>query len=130
MIVDAGVAKLLASELSYLSTLTWALFTSNTTILNTTLFTDLTEAAWTGYARVASSGWGNPTAALPRQQTVPNTMPVFNNTSAAPVTFQGWALIDTSTGPPTLIAAVNTGPLVIPPGQSFVLAPAVTDRQE
>lgn len=130
MIVDTGVSKLLGAQLSYLSTLYWALFTSNTTILNTTQFTDLTEAAWTGYARVLSGAWGNPTAALPRQQTVPNALPVFTNGTGSAVNFSGWALIDVSTGPPTLIAAVNTGQLTIPAGQNFVLAPAVTDRQE
>jgi hypothetical protein len=58
-------------------------------------------------------------------QSSPTVNPVFNNNSSTPQTFYGWYLA-TPDGL-TLIAAVNIGQAVVPPGSSFVLTPTITD---
>jgi hypothetical protein len=129
MIVDTGAIKLLDSQASYLAGLAWALFTSNTTITNATVWTDLTEAAWTGYSRATVGTMGGSSIVGGRAQAAPVTQPVFNNGSGSPQTFFGWALIDPASGP-TLIAATNIGSTVIPAGLNYALNAAITDVQQ
>jgi hypothetical protein len=129
MIVDTGALALLTAQATYLASLAWALFTSNTTITTATVWGDLTEAGWAGYARQTVSTMGTATIVGGRAQASPISQPVFGNTSGSPQTFFGWALIDTTTGP-TLIAAVNLGSTTIPAGLNYSLNAAITDKQE
>jgi hypothetical protein len=128
LIVDLGLKALLTQQLSYLGTLSWGLFTSNTADAEANVLATYTEAAFSGYARQAAGAWAIPTLATPRWQTIPGSGPVFSNTSGSPQTVYGWLLID-PVGP-TLVAATNFGAVVIPSGMTLTLAPVVTDRQE
>lgn len=128
MIVDTGKTRLLDSQNTYLSSLSWALFTNNFTIANTTVWTDLVEAAWAGYGRAPATGWTAATIVGTRAQVRDTTIPVFANTSGGAQTFYGWALIDTAG--PYLIAAENIGGTTIPDADIYALAPAITDTQE
>lgn len=129
MIVDEGKIPLLDSQRTYLSTLTWILFTNNFTIAASTNLMNLTEAAWSGYARVTATTWTAPTVPTPGGAAVTNnsTLANFANSSGATVNFYGWALVDYTLG--KLIAAVNIGLQSIPDASNYILAPSVTDNQ-
>lgn len=126
MIVNDGKVQLLNAQLSYLSGLVWGLFTSNTTITDTTTFSSLTEAAWTGYSRVTAGTWQTPTIVSNKATSQPNTYPSFGNTSGSNQTFYGWFLYDSSAG--KLIAAVNLGSTTLASGGTFPLPPVITDN--
>ena len=67
-----GQIQLLTQQLSYLSTLQWALFTTNLSLANNTPDSTLTgaEATWTGYARQSISGWPTPTTVSGAAQSI------------------------------------------------------------
>lgn len=129
MIVNTGAIKLLDGQASYLAGLAWALVTSNTTITTATVWTDLTEASWTGYSRATVGTMGGASIVGGRAQAAPVVQPIFNNSSGSAQTFFCWALIDPASGP-TLIAAVNIGSTTIPDGLNYALNAAITDVQE
>jgi hypothetical protein len=129
MIVDTGKTKLLDLQDAGLAAYKWRLFTNNFTITNATLLTDLTAAAWSGYADVTVGSVPPSTIVGTRASTVPLTPPVFSNLSLTSQTFYGWCLFDPS-GAGTLIAAVNIGITTIPAGGTFALTPTITDTQE
>jgi hypothetical protein len=127
VIVNDGKLLLLDAQRTYLTNLYWGLFTTNTAIVNTTVFADFTEAAWSGYARVVAGSWQAPTLIANKAVTLPNSFPAFGNSSGSPQNFYGWFLYDNSAS--KLIAAVNIGLTVLPDGATFPLAPSVTDDQ-
>jgi hypothetical protein len=127
MIVNDGKVLLLDSQRTYLSALYWGLFTSNTTILAATVWSDLTEAVWTGYARVVAGTWGAPTIVSNVAVSTPTAQPTFTNTSGSSQNFYGWFLYDSSAG--KLVAAVNVGLTALPNGASYPLAGSITDNQ-
>lgn len=129
MIVNTGAIKLLDSQASYLAGLSWALFTNNPTITNATVWADLTEASWTGYARVTVGTMGAAAIVSGRAQAAPVAQPSFTNTSGSAQSFFGWALIDAAAGP-VLIAALNIGNTTLPDGLTYALNAAITDVQE
>lgn len=128
MIVDTGKLKLLGYQFTDLASCAWALFTDNETISAASVWADLTEAAFTGYARVTVGTLNTPTIVSTRASTTPTVQPVFNNGSGGSVNVYGWALIETAG--PTLIAAENFGLTTIPAGQSLALQGTITDTQE
>lgn len=128
MIVNDGRVLLQESQRSYLATLYWGLFISNTTIAAGTVFADLTEAAWTGYSRVLAGTFAAATLVGTRGQTVPVSVPIFLNSSGGTETFYGWFLYDNAAS--KLVAAVNIGSTSIVDGGMFALAAAVSDTQE
>lgn len=128
MIVDGGASALLNAQLSLLDSFLWGLFTSNTTITESTVLTDLTEAAWTGYSRQSATGWGSITLMPPRQVAVPSSNPTFSNTSGSAQSFYGWFVVDS--GGTVLIAATNIGLTSIADGTTLQLGAACSDRDE
>jgi hypothetical protein len=124
MIVNNGKTLLLTQELTYLSGLYWGLFTNNATITDTTTWSALTEAAWTGYARVAVGTCQTPTIVANKAVTQPNSYPSFGNTSGSTQTFYGWFLYDATAG--ELVAAVNIGSTSIANGATYPLVPTLT----
>lgn len=128
MITDVGAIALLTYQFSNLQSDVWGLFTNNVTITNSTVFANLTEAAWTGYARVTVGALNTATIVGGRASTTPTVQPTFTNGSAGGVTFYGWFLLDLSGN--ILIAAVNFGSTTIPAGLTFALTATITDKQE
>jgi hypothetical protein len=128
MIVDTGKKVLLDMQLTPLAACYWHLFTNNQTISNTTVLTDLTLAAWTGYNFVNVGTLGASAIISHVAVTLPAANPTFTNGSVSPVTFFGWALTDS--GRTTLIAAVNIGSTAIPAGGTYTLSSAITDDQK
>lgn len=127
-IVNDGKLKLLAAQISYLNTLYFGLFTNNVTPIDGTAWSALTEAGWSGYARVAANNWGTPAIVSNAAQSLSAINPLFSNTTGSSQTFYGWFLIDASGGTPVLIAASNIGLTTIPAGQSYGFAPGITDN--
>ena len=125
MIVDTGKLKLLVAQAAAFAGWKWRLFQSNTTITSATVLTDLTTAAFTGYADVTIGTMSTPVLQSGRAIFYPTTQPVWTNTGGTTATVYGWACVDTVNG--VLISAFNTGSLSIPAGQSLTLNPAVTD---
>jgi hypothetical protein len=128
MIQQSGWSLLLNAQRTYLSGLYWTLFTNNVGVTALTAWTDLVEAAWSGYVRIIAGPWNTPTIVGPRAQVLPAALPTFQNTGASAANFYGWGLLDASSM--TLVAAANLGPLQIPAGGNFALSPAVTDTEE
>lgn len=120
MYVNTGKLRVAEALESYHEGLYWALFTSNTTISAATVLADLTEAAWTGYARVQVGELGAAAIVAGKAQKVPDDVPVFENGSGAPVSYYCWGLIDTS-GTPALVAAANVGETEIAAGAQEAL---------
>jgi hypothetical protein len=129
MIVNTGKLKLLTYQYPDLEDAEWCLFTDNETITSATVWADLTEAAFSGYSRVAVGPLNTATIVSTRGSTTPVTQPVFTNGSGGSENVYGWALIDVS-GSPVLIAAENFGLTTIPAGQSLALQGTITDTQE
>lgn len=128
MIVNEGILQLLDEQDTYLSSLVFGLFVSNTTISATTVIGDLTLASWSGYSNAAVGSLYPSTIVGPRAQTSPVSQPVFTNGSGSPVTFYGWFLYDPTAS--KLVAAVNLGLRTIPAGETYALVATFTDRQE
>jgi hypothetical protein len=128
VIVNTGKIKLLNQKLAYLAGLSWGLFTNNVTILNTTLWTGLTEATWGGYARVVAGTWGAPSIVSGKAVSQPNAFPSFGNTSGINQQFFGWFLLDSADN--TLVAAVNVGVTTLLPGGNYPLVPSMTEDQQ
>lgn len=131
MIVDEGKIQLLGSEITYLQTLDWGLFSNNipdSPANNWGTFTG-NEAGWSGYVRQVASVWSAPSVPIAGGVAISNStpLPVFLNTSAVPVTFYGWALIDVAGN--RLIAMTNIGLQTIPAGSAYILQPSLTDNQ-
>jgi hypothetical protein len=127
MIVNDGKLKLLDTQATYLAGLVWGLFTSNTTISATTAWAALTEAAWSGYARVTVGTVGASTIVAGKAVSQPTAQPSFGNSSGSTQTFFGWFLYDPSAS--KLIAAVNLGSTTIANGATFPLSTAFTDDE-
>lgn len=128
MIVDEGKITLLEEQVPALETYEWGLFTNNYTVVDSTVLSDLTEAAWSGYSRVTVGTLGAVTIVATRAQTIPNILPVFTNGSGSPVVIYGWFLVRPSDS--KLIAAETVGSTTIPAGQTYGLAGAISDTQE
>jgi hypothetical protein len=129
VIVNTGLKALLTAQLSYLSNLTWQLFTSDTTITRATVLTDLgSVASWTGYADVPAGGWGTVNIVDPRAVSVDTVLPTFDNSSGSGQTFYVVALVDVINS--TLVWAQNLGATVIADGGSYVFTGQITDKQE
>jgi hypothetical protein len=94
------------------------LFTDNETIADTTVYSDLTVAAWTGYAAVNIGTMGAAAIVGVQAKTTANTAPVFTNGSGSPVTFYGWAIVN-SLGSPVLLEATNVGLQTLNPAASI-----------
>ena len=129
MIVDTGKLKLLTYQYPDLEVCEWALFVDNETITSATVWADLTEASFTGYARFPVGSLDTAAIVATRASTNPLSQPVFTNGSGGSENVYGWALIDVS-GSPVLVAAQNFGLTTIPAGQSLALQGTITDTQE
>jgi hypothetical protein len=127
VIVNDGKLKLLDSQASYLAGLAWGLFTNNVTILSTTTFAALTEAAWTGYARVTVGTMSASTIVAGKAAAQPVSQPSFGNTSGSTQTFFGWFLYDASNN--KLVAAVNLGSTTLSSGATYPLSAVITDDE-
>ncbi len=103
------------------------MFVSNTTIIDTTVLGDLTEAAWGAYAQQLVGTMGAAAIVAGRAQAVPLAAPVFSGDPTNPETIYGWFLVDPTQA--YLIAAANIGSTVIPAGLTFVLSAAITDDE-
>jgi hemolysin-activating ACP:hemolysin acyltransferase len=120
VIVNTGKVKLQEAQQTYVESLYWALFTNDVEIEDETVWGDLTEAAWTGYARVPVGDLSAAAIVAGKSQQVPDAVPVFTNGSGSPVTFYGWALIDT-TSTPVIVAAKEVTPVEIAAGEQRAL---------
>jgi len=127
MIVDEGKKVLLDFQLSSLGLCYWALFTSNTTISNTTVYGDLAISADTGLTPQASSSWGTSAVISHVAVSLPTTNPVWVNGSGSSKTIYGWALLNSSQN--KIIAAVNVGSTSIANGASYSISASITDNQ-
>jgi hypothetical protein len=127
MIVNDGKLELLTSQATYISGLQWGLFTNNVTIVSTTVFAALTEAGWTGYARVTVGSLSAAAIVAGKAAAQPNTQPSFGNSSGSSQTFFGWFLVNPSTG--KLVAAANIGSTVLASGATFPASTVFTDDE-
>ena len=128
MIVNDGKKVLLDFQSSGLSTCYWRLGTNDVVVSPTTVLTDITEAAWSGYAQQAMNSMNAATLVGSRAQATPAANPTFSNTSGSDQTFYMVYLMDPVSG--KLVDARNIGATTIPDGQDYVLLPAITDTQE
>ena len=128
MIVNGGKVILQQQQLAYLATCYWKLFTSNTTISATTTWSDLTEAAFTGYTPFLAGAWTTAALVGGKGKSTPSTLPTFLNSSGAGQTVYGWALVDPAGT--SLVAAYNFGAATIPDLGLLGLNPSITDDQE
>jgi len=127
MIVNSGKTKLLDAQNTYWAGVLWALFTNNVAVSSVTVWTDLVEAAWSGYARVAVGSLLPSVIVSGKASAQPVAQPAFGNSSGSTQNFYGWALVDPSG--PTLIAAVNVGATSIITGSTFPISAVFTDDQ-
>jgi len=125
MIVNTGAIALLNAQNAFLTSLIWGLFTNNFTITLTTVKTDLTAAAWTGYAVVSSLTFSTPVIVASKAVSYGTPNPMFGNSSGSSQTFYGWYCY-TSGG--DLVAAVNIGITSLANGGTYVLTPTLSDR--
>ena len=124
MIVNTGLITKLNAELSYLNTLKWGLFTNNYTITAATVYSDLTEASWTGYSTVSGLVFDSPpTIVSAKALSTASPNPSFGNTSGSTQTYYGWFCYDPSD---VLVAAVNLGAQTIANGGVYVITPSVS----
>jgi hypothetical protein len=108
MIVNGGKLANVNALRTTLASYYMILFTNNFSIVDGTVYSSLTIAAWTGYAPV-NIGTVNAAAIVGVQAvTVAAAACVFTNTSGSTQTFYGWAVVD-SLGSPTLLEATNLG---------------------
>ena len=128
MIVNEGRVALQQERASYLATCYWALFTGNVADNAANTLSSYTEASFSGYARVLVGTMGAAALVSTRGQAVPNTAPVFTNSSGGGVTVYGSLLI--APDGTTLIDGHNFGAVTIPDGVSLTLGTAVSDTQE
>lgn len=126
--VEDGRLRMLDAQAAYIETLEWGLFTNDVTEGESVVFSDLTEAAWTGYSRVPITSVSPAVLVGGRASSTPSPFPVFNNTSGADQDFFGWFLIDPSDS--TLLAFRNRGMGTIPDTGSYAIGPTITDTQE
>jgi len=108
MIVNGGKQDLVDKYRTSLAGYYMILFTSNTTITDTTVYSSLTIASWTGYAAVAIGTMNASTIVGVQAKSTAATAPVFTNTSGSSQTFYGWAVVN-SLGSPVLYEATNIG---------------------
>lgn len=130
MIVNTGRIKLFSLQKSQLQTYYWHLLGSNVSISATTVYGDMTEPTFTGYAPQLMPTLPDPTIVSTRATMVPLSYPIFTNTSGSSATVYGWWLANDDDATVVLIAAYNFGSTSIPAGQSLVLAPTLTDTDE
>lgn len=128
MIVNTGKIALLNLQLTALAAYEWRLFDSNTTITDATVFADLTEASFTGYAPVTVGTLGTASLVGSRAQTLPVVQPSWTNSGGSPTDFYVWGLVDPAG--PTLVSATNIGLTTIPAGLTWALNVGITDTQE
>lgn len=131
MIVYDGRLLLLQSQIAYLETLEFGLYTNDLAPVPATEWADIVEAAWGGYARAGPLTWSVPVIVANRAQSIPTALPSFTNTSGAPQTFYGWFVVDPAI--PKLVLAVRSadpGPVSLPNGGTYALSPGWTDTQE
>ncbi len=119
-LVNGGKTALLDAQASTVAGYYWALFTSNTTITDATVLSDLTEAAWTGYARQLVGSLNVSAISGGRAVATPVANPTFSNGSGGSQTFYVWGLVSASMSG-VLLAADNLGVSTIPGGGTFTL---------
>lgn len=127
-IPNVGALRLLTEQYSYLAGLKVCLISSNTAESTSRVWSDLTEASFSGYSRVTLGSLNTAAIVGGRASTTPVSNPVFTNGSGAPVTIYGVALLDDSDD--TLIDFTNIGTTTIPAGGTFSPPPTLTDKQE
>jgi hypothetical protein len=128
MIVDEGKVRLLEEQIAALEVYQWGLASADTTIDRFTVFADLTECAFTGYARVTVGTLSAPVIVGTRAQTVPITQPSWTNGGGTDTDFFIWFLIDSTDD--TLVSATNIGLTTIPAGLTWLLNAGITDTQQ
>lgn len=122
-----GALALLNSQGSYLATCYWGLYTSQITVLETTVLADLTEAAWAGYARQVVGTVAAPSLIAGVATALVVNLPTFQNTSPGNVFFAGWMLLD-PTQTILLAGGLFEALQLIPAGAQITVVPAVSDR--
>lgn len=128
MIVDAGKLTLLGMQVTALQTCSVGLFSSNTTITSATVLADLTESAFTSYARQTVSTLTSPAIVSTRAQVTPVTLPTFHNGSGSGANIYGWFF--TNVAGTEIISATNIGLTVIPAGQDLAIQLRITNTEE
>lgn len=90
--VDQGkpVGAQLLTGTGGLKPLQIGLYTVSITWTSATVYTDITEAAWLGYARITLSTWNPPFLNPSHQGDILADPAVFLNTSGSPVVAYGW----------------------------------------
>lgn len=127
MIVNDGLVLLEDVQLAFMATLEFGLFTTDVTITDATVAADVTatEAAWAGYARTTATSWPTPTITGSTASSQNGALLNFGNTSGSNQTFFGWFAIDPASG--DLVAADNTGAIIIPSSGVYSFASVLTD---
>jgi hypothetical protein len=126
MIVNTGLLQLLTAQVTYLNSLYWGLFTNNVSITASTVWSNLTVAAWTGFAEVNALNWSTPSivAGVAVNSGLPN--PSFGNSSGSTQTFYGWYARDTSN---ILVACVNLTAQSLVNGGFYTITPSLSDAE-
>lgn len=104
VIPDATLSDLLVDTQVHVSAWRVVLFKNNYTPVIGTSWASLTEANFSGYARVTPT-FGAPTISASVATSVGSTATFTHNGGATPNDCYGWALIDTTPGTPEVLAA-------------------------
>ncbi len=104
------------------------LYVSGGPYTETNVFSDVVEAAWSGYARVALAPFVSESFTAPFIFEADGTTNLFNNSSGAPVTFDGYFLALNRLGGPVLLATTEASgaPQTILDGASVATFPFLT----
>jgi hypothetical protein len=106
-IPDEGKIQLLESQYTFLQACKWGLFTTDLTITTATVWADIVEATWTGYARVTVGTLNAAAIVGTRASTNPAVAPTFSNGDVSNKTYYGWFMVNAAGT--KLVDAVNLG---------------------
>lgn len=93
MIGSVGAGYLLGLQMTALATATWRLLVGAVPDDDETVWADLTEAGWAGYAAQVAGAWSTPYLNGAYMRMDPQTTPGFGNSSGADQSPTGWALV-------------------------------------
>ena len=128
MLVDEGAIVRLDQLNSGSTANKMILFTNDIEVTRATVVADLEEAAWTGYSDVSIGNFTSASIVSEKARAQALVNPYFVNSSGSPVTFYGWAILNTDKT--KLIAAVNIGETEIVAGGGHLFVLSDTMRQD
>jgi hypothetical protein len=101
------------------------LFTNSATVSDTTVASDLTPGAWTGYAQVSlpRSSWTTPVVSGTTCTLGTTVVPQWTNTSGSSVNVYGWMLRGAVSGTLYLAQNFSGAPIAIPNTYYLTLYP-------